>query len=184
MEPETGPTDRRFHHLGQMTAVLELGTRAHGDISWVELFIRPGLPALSRPPRTAGEAPPVSAAPAGMTEKSRTLRGKPGAADQMPAGSGRISTAALEFRSLGQPPHLGQAPRRGTWAAHQLSAPGRANLRPRLTGPAQGAAARAPTGTHVRGEPPLPTDYPKGPGSCLGRAPVTTPTWEPDSGRE
>ena len=38
MEPETRPADRRFYHLAQLIAVLELGARAHGDIGWVELY--------------------------------------------------------------------------------------------------------------------------------------------------
>lgn len=38
MTPDNQPSDRRFHQLGRIIAVLELGARAHGEIRWVHLY--------------------------------------------------------------------------------------------------------------------------------------------------
>ena len=43
MEPETKLLDRRFYHLGRMTAVLGLEARAHGDIRWVHFYYALGF---------------------------------------------------------------------------------------------------------------------------------------------
>ena len=37
------PADRRFHQLGRIIAVLELGARAHGEIRWVHLYYALGF---------------------------------------------------------------------------------------------------------------------------------------------
>lgn len=37
------PSDRRFHQLGRIIAILELGARAHGNIRWVHLYYALGF---------------------------------------------------------------------------------------------------------------------------------------------
>ena len=43
MDPDNQAPDRRFHTLGCIIAVLELGARAHGEIRWLHLYYAMGF---------------------------------------------------------------------------------------------------------------------------------------------
>ena len=175
MDPDNQASDRHFHQLGRIIAVLELGAGPRRNPVAPPL-LRPGLHPSRRPPRTLTKAPAVSPAPPTGKGHRRPVPRNSGPVGHRAAGNGRRRTAASHLRRLGQPgpERLGFRRPCGNRAARPTATGRRRSVRRGLPGTAQGTAGQPPTGTPRRGKHPLPLGPITWAVSCPGRAPATT----------